>query len=591
MRRLILLSCAVMFLCWVLPAMADAGADLTAYRVKVVLYPGDDGAAVAKRLAATYRGTLETPIDANGSFVIALSPAGAQLMERDPTVERLVVAQPNAVTATAQVPETMAVATPLKLGNYEYDGTGNIRRIGADFFVHDTRNRLTVSGDISTGSVVHKQAYAYDDFGNLTAITTPGSGQTTLSVDTSSNQLMAVGGGVAAATLAYDATGNLTRYGTAAYTYDALNMLTRTTIDGVTRYYIYSASDERIGTVEVSNLGTRSDWTIRDPGGQVLRRLSLESNGEWKWQEDYIYRGTQMLAAEVPDSSKTRHFHLDHLGTPRLITGNGGAELSRHDYHPFGVEIEATSTSSTTIMREKKQFTGHERDAESLDYMHARFYAPYMGRFLSVDPAMDLKATIPNPQMWNRYTYVMNSPLKYTDPTGREADPGEIDGFHLSDEKVGKFIKSLLHVDTLRSAFSGFGSAPANEKMMAMMVGVIALADLGSNALAPEKGVVTKGGAVMLGHFPQYLEAGAKAGARTFSVPAAIWNKLSDSAKWIANQKFLDRALAHGATLYLSTDPALIKKGSPLAKEVAYMADKGYKPIRDAVSGLWVFVK
>jgi hypothetical protein len=104
---------------------------------------------------------------------------------------------------------------------------------------------------------------------------------------------------------------------------------------------------ERSGTVEVSASGTRSGWTIRDVSGQVLHRFSKESNGEWKWQEDYIYRGSQMLAAEVPDSTKTRHFHLDHLGTPRLVTGNGGVELSRHDYHPFGIEIAPTSTSTT----------------------------------------------------------------------------------------------------------------------------------------------------------------------------------------------------------------------------------------------------
>jgi RHS repeat-associated protein len=196
-------------------------------------------------------------------------------------------------------------------------------------------------------------------------------------------------------------------------------MLTRSTIDGVTRYYVYTANDERLGTVEVSASGTRSDWTIRDAAGQVLRRLSRESNGDWKWQEDYIYRGSQMLAAEVPDSTKTRHFHLDHLGTPRLITGNGGAELSRHTYHPFGVEIATTSAASTTATGERKQFTGHERDAESLDYMHARFYAPYMGRFLSVAPTLS-SAAASVPLTWNRYSYTLNDPLTFVDADGRD---------------------------------------------------------------------------------------------------------------------------------------------------------------------------
>jgi hypothetical protein len=116
-----------------------------------------------------------------------------------------------------------------------------------------------------------------------------------------------------------------------------------------------------------------------------------------------------------------------------------------------------------------------------------------LARFLSVDPGRDWHPK--QPQTWNMYTYVRNNPLKYTDPTGREADPGEFTG--VNPEAV-EFVKSLLHVDTLRNAFSGFSSAPANEKMMAGMIGAIALLDLGSNIVAPEKGAAI-GGAEAIG--------------------------------------------------------------------------------------------
>jgi RHS repeat-associated protein len=418
MKGRIQLSVALVMLCWTVPSLAAVRAGVTTYRVQLVLYPGDDGAAVAKRLAAMYRGTLETAVDDDGSFSIALSPATADLMGRDPAVQHLELAEatPASMVDTASALETTAVATPWKLGDYQYDGSGNIRRIGADFYAYDNRNRLVLSADASQSTLVPKQSYTYDNFGNMTSIATTGSGLTTMGVNTSSNRVTAVTAAGASTTTGYDQAGNMTRYGTASYTYDALNMLTRSTFDGLTRYYVYSASDERIGTIEVSAAGTRSEWTIRDAAGQVLRRFSKESTGEWKWQEDYIYRGSQMLAAEVPDSTKTRHFHLDHLGTPRLITGNGGVELSRHTYHPFGTEI--ASTSSTATPHEKKQFTGHERDAESLDYMHARFYAPYMGRFLSVDPLIP-KTAMRAPQMWNRYSYVANNPLNRVDPDGK----------------------------------------------------------------------------------------------------------------------------------------------------------------------------
>src|SRR5204863_7143384 len=77
---------------------------------------------------------------------------------------------------------------------------------------------------------------------------------------------------------------------------------------------------------------------------------------------------------------------------------------------------------------EPAKFTGHERDfaggqgredSHYTDYMHARDYSPVQGRFLSVDPAMDVKSNLKNPQGWNRYAYVVNNPIRYVDPDGR----------------------------------------------------------------------------------------------------------------------------------------------------------------------------
>jgi RHS repeat-associated protein len=74
------------------------------------------------------------------------------------------------------------------------------------------------------------------------------------------------------------------------------------------------------------------------------------------------------------------------------------------------------------------KFTGHDREYygilnvdnnDYIDYMHARYYNPNQGRFLSVDPVLDAKAALRNPQSWNRYAYVVNNPLRYTDPTGK----------------------------------------------------------------------------------------------------------------------------------------------------------------------------
>lgn len=67
-----------------------------------------------------------------------------------------------------------------------------------------------------------------------------------------------------------------------------------------------------------------------------------------------------------------------------------------------------------------KQFTGYERDNESdLDYAKARYYKPSHGRFTTVDPVLITPYRLVNPQALNPYSYVANTPLKFTDPTGK----------------------------------------------------------------------------------------------------------------------------------------------------------------------------
>ena len=58
-------------------------------------------------------------------------------------------------------------------------------------------------------------------------------------------------------------------------------------------------------------------------------------------------------------------------------------------------------------------------------YMHARYYSPNLGRFLSVDP---VGGKVGSSQSWNRYSYVTNNPLVFVDPDWwqrAETDPGQ----------------------------------------------------------------------------------------------------------------------------------------------------------------------
>jgi RHS repeat-associated protein len=91
---------------------------------------------------------------------------------------------------------------------------------------------------------------------------------------------------------------------------------------------------------------------------------------------------------------------------------------------PFGIEIGLTIGGRTTAMGYgasdgvRDQFTGQHRDTETgLDFFQARYYSNSHGRFLSADPLL-ASADPRRPQTWNRYSYVLNNPLKLIDPSG-----------------------------------------------------------------------------------------------------------------------------------------------------------------------------
>jgi RHS repeat-associated protein len=160
------------------------------------------------------------------------------------------------------------------------------------------------------------------------------------------------------------------------------------------------------------------------------------SNGEGDQLQAAPYRilGTGVTLPTPNAVPKFTYYHLDHLGTPRVILDNAGNLVSKHHYMPYGEEMPFVAQGSTS----KRQFTGHERDPESgLDYMLARYYGSSLGRFQSPDPGKDTE--LEDPQSWNKYSYVRNNPILFTDPDGQKKI--KVDK---ADKKFYKAVKKQL---------------------------------------------------------------------------------------------------------------------------------------------------
>jgi RHS repeat-associated protein len=117
------------------------------------------------------------------------------------------------------------------------------------------------------------------------------------------------------------------------------------------------------------------------------------------------------------------------------------ASVKRRDYLPFGEEL-AVGLSGRSVAQGysgdgvRQQFTNNERDQETgLDYVRHRYYSNLQGRFLSKDPLMRLPSRF-NPQRWNRYSYVINNPLKFIDPSGLQQQDPQVDNNSKKPKKV-----------------------------------------------------------------------------------------------------------------------------------------------------------
>ena len=93
------------------------------------------------------------------------------------------------------------------------------------------------------------------------------------------------------------------------------------------------------------------------------------------------------------------------------MTSASGNPVESSNYEPFGGMRSHTGTDTSSY-----KFTDQEFDAESGLYNYdARLYDPIIGRFISPDSIIPQPF---NPQSLNRYSYCINNPLRYTDPTG-----------------------------------------------------------------------------------------------------------------------------------------------------------------------------
>jgi RHS repeat-associated protein len=291
---------------------------------------------------------------------------------------------------------------------YEYDDFGNITRMqhiaaNANWTKRyqyeyedtaaDNTNRLKATSTDGDAEGVYSMKYFHDLHGNMTSmphLSTPGS-----LVWNFIDQLKQVdlGGG-----------------GTAYYVYGSDGNRLRKVIErqgGLIQERIY------LGVVEIYRERQGANETdLERHTIHVSDNTARIAQVDIKTIDENDSDPSNALSARL-----IRYQYSNHLGSAVLETDNAGNVISYEEYHPYGTSAYRVSKSDADLSLKRYRFSGKERDDETgFYYFGARYYAAWLGRWTSSDPAGFVSGL-------NLFKYCSNNPLMFHDPNGMDDTP------------------------------------------------------------------------------------------------------------------------------------------------------------------------
>jgi RHS repeat-associated protein len=286
----------------------------------------------------------------------------------------------------------------------------------------------------------YTQTYNYDQVGNLLTLihqAGPTGGWTrtysykqtsTLVPEETNNQLSSTTVSRTTESYTYDAHGNITSMShLTAMDWDDHDRFHRAGLGGGgTVYYTYDSHGQRVRAIVDRPNGTRKNERIYLDGFEIYREydgtgktVTLERQTLHIMDDEHRIalvetrtRGSDPGLAQV-----TRYQYDNHLGSACLELDEKAALISYEEYYPYGgTSYQAVRNQTET--KKRYRYTGKERDTETgFTYHGARYYAPWIGRWTSPDPAH----LIDGP---NLYQFTRNNPITLTDRSGLVGEPG-----------------------------------------------------------------------------------------------------------------------------------------------------------------------
>ncbi len=277
----------------------------------------------------------------------------------------------------------------------------------------------------------YTQSYQYDAVGNILQMNhnaTGGSWTRSYQYETNNNRLMSTTVGDQTYTYPHDIThGYITQMPHLSLMQwnfkEELQATARQVINnGIPEitYYVYDGSGQRVRKITENEGGTtKKDERIYLGGIEIYRKHSGTNTGLERITLHIIDDSGRIAMVdtrnEVNDETdgRTLRYQLgNHLGSAALELNQTAEVISYEEYHPYGTTSYQAVNAAIKTAAKRYRYTGMERDEETgFSYHSARYYLPWLGRWLSSDP-------IGIGDGVNLYRYASNNPLIFIDLSG-----------------------------------------------------------------------------------------------------------------------------------------------------------------------------
>jgi insecticidal toxin complex protein TccC len=209
----------------------------------------------------------------------------------------------------------------------------------------------------------------------------------------------------------------------------------------------------------------------------------------------------------------------DHLGSCALELDQQAQVISQEGYYPFGATAWYARSNEVDVDYKTIRYSGKEMDDSGLYYYGARYYAPWLQRWVSADSSQA--------DGLNRYAYVQNNPMRYVDPDGKTKAESVIMLYSGFISTVGGHAQQ-----TLGQLHNIINQKSPIRSLMANLVGEVA-----GGIAGYEGGVIGSGqtGAVLPNapHAIQYLDPNALTGGNAGGdVAGAMAAPITTSNRW-----------------------------------------------------------